>query len=297
MSSPTKRGETRAAHESSAHASQKHRLLPPSGVLWRTRLAVLPQPAFWGLWVIILSGLVLALGLFVVGTPDFTANEFTVDQEMSRSHVGVLTVVALAVEKIFSPIGGCVMIALMFIFLLVIRRSPLNAVAFGGVAITGWFASQFFKLVVERQRPNPALLLNPLAPETGSNSFPSGHVALAVGLAWAFWFLSRKGTWAKLVALLAIVVPLVVAWSRLYIGVHYPSDVAASFLAASAAVVLFTGVWNRYQGQILPRIPSLDRFGPTCAAPVGVGQFAGQLGPDGSTIKTGSSADPTPSNP
>ncbi|MDJ0318760.1 phosphatase PAP2 family protein [Arthrobacter antibioticus] len=297
MSSPTKQGKTHAAPESGAHASQMRRLFTRPGNLWRTRLAVLPQPAFWGLWVIVLSGMVLVLGFFVVGTPDFTANEFTVDQEMSRSHVGALTVVALALDKVFSPIGGCVMIALMVIFLLIIRRSPLNAVAFGGVTIAGWFASQFFKLVVERQRPNPALLLNPLAPETGSNSFPSGHVALAVGLAWAFWFLLRKGTWAKLAALLAIVVPLVVAWSRLYIGVHYPSDVAASFLAASAAVVLFAGVWNRYQGHIIPRIPGLDRFGPTSATPVGVSQFTGQLRADGSTLKTGPSAAPTPSNP
>lgn len=49
---------------------------------------------------------------------------------------------------------------------------------------------------------------------------------------------------------------LVVAWSRLYIGVHYPSDVAASFLAASAAVVLLSGLWNRFGPRLVERLPS-----------------------------------------
>ena len=111
-------------------------------------------------------------------------------------------------------------------------------------------ASEFFKIIVARQRPNPALLFDPLAPETGSNSFPSGHVCFAVALGFALYFLVRGTRWAKITALTAAAVALIVAWSRLYIGVHYPTDVAASFLAASAAVVLLAGLWNR----ILPRV-------------------------------------------
>ncbi|MFQ4150038.1 phosphatase PAP2 family protein [Arthrobacter sp. LAPM80] len=231
-----------------------------------TRLAVLPQPVFWGVWVAVLSVAVLALGFFVASTPDFTSGEFTIDQELSRDHVGILTALAMVIDRAFSPVGGFTMIALVCLFLLLVRKSPVNAIAFGGVAATGWLSSQFFKVLVERQRPNPALLFDPLAPETGSNSFPSGHVALAVGLAWAFWFLLRNGRWAKVAALLALVVPVVVALSRIYVGVHYPTDVAASFLAASAGVLVFAGVWNRYQGAVLPRIPLLARFGPLTAA-------------------------------
>lgn len=233
-----------------------------AGLAFRTRLAVLPLPRLWGLWVVILSGAVLALGFFVVATPDFTAGEFGVDQELSRSHTGLFTAVTMVIDKAFSPIGGVAMIAVMCLVLLLVRKSPLNAVGFGGVAAAGWLSSQFFKAVVERQRPNPTMLFDPLAPETGSNSFPSGHVALAVGLAWAFWFLLRRGPWARVAALFAVVVPIVVAWSRIYAGVHYPTDVAASFLAASAGVLLFVGIWNRFQGAVLPRIPLLGRFGP-----------------------------------
>lgn len=233
----------------------------------RTRLALLPQPRLWGLWVLLLSAAVLVLGFFVVATPDFTAGEFTVDQQLSHDHSPVLTAIAMIINSAFSPVGGVTMIALVCLFLLLVRKSPINAVAFGGVAAAGWLSSQFFKAVVERQRPNPALLFDPLAPETGSNSFPSGHVALAVGLAWAFWFLLRHGPWARVAALCAVLVPVIVAGSRIYVGVHYPTDVLASFLAASAGVLLFTGIWNRYQSVVLPRIPLLARFGPTTVQP------------------------------
>jgi undecaprenyl-diphosphatase len=123
------------------------------------------------------------------------------------------------------------------------------------VATSGWVASEFFKIIVARQRPNAALLFDPLAPETGSDSFPSGHVSFAVALGFAVYFLARGTRWAKVTAVGAAAMALVVAWSRLYIGVHYPTDVAASFLAASAAVVMLTGLWNL----VAPRVA--DRLG------------------------------------
>lgn len=236
--------------------------LPPANPHLPTRLAVLPHPRFWLVWVAVLSAAVLVLGFLAKDMPGFSTSEFTVDQELSRNHNTVLTALAMTLNYVFSPLGGFLIIAAACIFLLVVRKSPVNTIAFGGVAAAGWLSSQFFKVMVERQRPNPALLFDPLAPETGSNSFPSGHVALAVGLAWAVYFLARGTRWARLAALAALIVPLVVAWSRVYIGVHYPSDVLASFLAASAAVILFAGLWNRYQARLLPRIPLLARFGP-----------------------------------
>ena len=231
----------------------------------RTRLTVLPSPALWGLWVAVLCVAVLAIGFYAVVTPEFSTGEFTIDQEMSRSHNAVLTVVAMTMGAVFSPVGGVLIIAASSLILLMVRKSPVNAVAFGGVAASGWLSSQFFKAIVERSRPNPALLFDPLAPETGSNSFPSGHVALTVGLAWAFFFLFRHGPWSRLVAVAGLLACVTVAWSRLYVGVHYPSDVAASFLAASAGVLFFSGVWNHLQGKLLPYVPLVGRFGPLSA--------------------------------
>ncbi len=85
-------------------------------------------------------------------------------------------------------------------------------------------------LVINRDRP--AVKHLDAAPPT--SSFPSGHTAAAValytGLAVIVWSASKR-TWLRALAItVGIVVPVMVALSRLYRGMHYPSDVIAGAL-------------------------------------------------------------------
>jgi membrane-associated phospholipid phosphatase len=221
----------------------------------RTRLSVLPRPRHWVLWVLLLSAAVSAVGLGAQLVPGFSTAELGVDQGLSSHHVPVLTVIAMALNVLYAPLVGGFIILLISLYLLLVRRAPVNAVAFGLVASSGWVASEFFKIVIARHRPDPAMLFDPLFPETGSNSFPSGHTCFAVALAFALYFLARGSRWATATATAGAVMAVVLAWSRVYIGVHYPSDVAASFPAAIAAVVLLAGLWNRYAPGLLARHP------------------------------------------
>ncbi|MFF2031349.1 phosphatase PAP2 family protein [Arthrobacter sp. NPDC058192] len=225
----------------------------------RPRLLVLPQVRHWLLLGLLLAASVLALGLAAQLTPGMSAAELGVDQDLSQHHAAALTAVAMILNVVFGPVAGLALIGVAALGIWLFRGGLAKAVAFGLVASSGSVASEFFKIIVARQRPNPALLFDPLAPETGSNSFPSGHVSFAVALGFAVYFLARGTRWAKVTAIAAAGLALIVAWSRLYIGVHYPTDVAASFLAASAAVVLIAGLWNR----ALPRVA--DRLSPHSA--------------------------------
>ncbi len=190
-------------------------------------LWALPQVRHWLLLGVLLSAAVVALGLTAQLTPGYSATELGVDQDLSQHHVAVLTAVAMALSVVFGPVAGLSLIGAAALYIWLFRGGLVKAVAFGLVATSGWVASEFFKIIVARQRPNPALLFDPLAPETGSDSFPSGHVSFAVALGFALYFLARGTRWAKITAVGAAVLALVVAWSRLYIGVHYPTDVAA----------------------------------------------------------------------
>jgi undecaprenyl-diphosphatase len=93
-------------------------------------------------------------------------------------------------------------------------------------------------LVVGRNRPDASQL--DAAPPT--SSYPSGHTAasctLAIGLAivltsFVHGTVARAVVWA-----LAVLVPAVVGLSRVYRGMHYPSDVLAGVLLAAGALVL-----------------------------------------------------------
>ncbi|WP_146174027.1 phosphatase PAP2 family protein [Saccharothrix carnea] len=85
--------------------------------------------------------------------------------------------------------------------------------------------------IIDRARP-AAKLPGDLPP---TSSFPSGHVAASLVLGTAVALLVWRGTggwWRWPVVATALVIPVAVAAQRLYSGVHYPTDLAGSFLLA-----------------------------------------------------------------
>jgi len=226
------------------------------------RMAVLPQLRHWIGVPLVAAALIVAGGLALRFIPALTSADMSVDAELSRDHTPPLTGVAMVINVVFSPAGGVLMIAALCLYLLLVRRSPVNAFATGVVAAGGWVSSELFKVLVARHRPDSTALFNPLIPEPGTDSFPSGHVALASALAIAVFLLARGTRWQRPAAVLGIIIAVVVALSRVYLGVHYPTDVTASFLSAATGAAFLTGLWNRFGLSLLSRVPLLAKFGP-----------------------------------
>jgi undecaprenyl-diphosphatase len=77
-------------------------------------------------------------------------------------------------------------------------------------------------------------------------SFPSGHATVAVGLYGMLTVVLAyrlRGTARWAVAVSGILVVLLIGFSRLYLGVHYPTDVAAGYLAALLWLVCVGAVY------------------------------------------------------
>ncbi len=84
------------------------------------------------------------------------------------------------------------------------------------------------------RRPRPESPWGNLYRKTDPMSFPSGHAARGAALmllTWSWWP-GQGAAW------LATVWALALAWSRMAIGVHYPTDVAAGFLLGMALALL-----------------------------------------------------------
>ncbi len=105
-------------------------------------------------------------------------------------------------------------------------------------------------------RPRPWLAIEDfvsLVPEHDPNSFPSGHTNAAFAFALAVWACAPK-KWMKAAA---VVMAAVMGLSRLYVGVHFPSDVLAgavigSLCGLAGAWVVRKG-WERIQAR--PQAP------------------------------------------
>ena len=138
------------------------------------------------------------------------------------------------VTAVTSNIGGTITITVLAVLSVAVaafvwrrwREPMLVAVAVAGeVAI---FVT--VTLLVDRQRP-PVKHLDAAPP---TSSFPSGHTAAAVALYGALAVLASERARSALVrglfVALAVLVPLVVAASRMYRGMHYLSDVLGGLL-------------------------------------------------------------------
>ncbi|WP_324671704.1 phosphatase PAP2 family protein [Hymenobacter sp. GOD-10R] len=107
--------------------------------------------------------------------------------------------------------------------------------------------NQLLKNHFHRSRPETALF-----PQPGL-SFPSGHAMIGVALygcaAWLLWRHGRHPIWSGLLLIWAIVVGL----SRVYLHVHYATDVLAGFAAGVVWLVLLRGalrLWWREKNQL-----------------------------------------------
>lgn len=106
------------------------------------------------------------------------------------------------------------------------REGVFAGIALGGSALLNVGAKHYFG----RARPDFWLSL---APET-SFSFPSGHAMGSMTLAVALALLAWHTRWRWPVACIAIPFALLVGASRVYLGVHFPSDILAGWTAATA---------------------------------------------------------------
>ncbi len=110
---------------------------------------------------------------------------------------------------------------------LVNGAAPL--VALGGAAALSFV----IKEIVGRQRPH---LFPPLAAESGY-SFPSGHALTSIAFYGMCAFLIARllPAWSKAgVTLLAAIIVGAISYSRVYLGVHYPTDVIGSLIIGAA---------------------------------------------------------------
>ena len=136
----------------------------------------------------------------------------------------------LGLFRVFVPAATVLIVCLLFV-----RHYADAAMVFAGLAVIG--VGNALKTLVERPRPEYHLL--DYVPS--SFSFPSGHALLAVVMGGVLVYLVER--WVQPVAprraiqTRLVLTVLAKGASRVYLGVHWPSDVICSYLFGLMALV------------------------------------------------------------
>ncbi|WP_078954091.1 diacylglycerol kinase family protein [Streptomyces globisporus] len=186
------------------------------------------------LWLPVQTAVVVALGLLVTG-PLAHRWPLSAEDGVNRALAARRTPFATALTDGASLLAGTesvIVLTLMCaaVLLLVPHAPRWREAAFLAVAVAAQSAVFLLvTLVVNRERPD----VPHLDPAPPTSSFPSGHVGASVALFGGLAVLASRrlhGVRRHLVTGLLLAVPLFVAFSRVYRGMHHTSDVVAGLL-------------------------------------------------------------------
>ena len=138
--------------------------------------------------------------------------------------------------------GGAIWIALAILLLLFPRTRRAGLAVALALILDLVLCNLLLKPLVARTRPFDLTPVSLLIERPGDFSFPSGHTAASFAAAFALVF-SRSRHWLWAMALAAVI-----AFSRLYLYVHFPTDilggVAVGLLAGFLGAVLSRRIKN-----------------------------------------------------
>jgi membrane-associated phospholipid phosphatase len=165
----------------------------------------------------------------------------TVERDIQATNLGPLTLTFPFLSWLGGPGGVPMQVAVVILVLLLNRRAWLLALA----ALVGGLSYLIIVNLVNRPRPTVGQILR-VTEHPGSTSYPSGHlIFITISAAVLMLCLGYKyfPRWARPIgwALVAGIV-LATGLDRIYVGAHWPTDVLAGVLIATAWLSLVVSI-------------------------------------------------------
>ena len=152
---------------------------------------------------------------------------------------------ATPIAKFITNFGGAIfIIALTALLVIAIKNKKIGLSIFTNLVIIT-VLNQSFKRILQRPRPTEYRIIQ----ETGY-SFPSGHSMISMAFyGYLIYLIYRyvKNKYIKWISisLLSILICLI-GISRIYLGVHYTSDVLGGFLISISYLVIYISAVNKF---------------------------------------------------
>lgn len=149
------------------------------------------------------------------------------------------------IAKFITNFGGAIfLIVLTIVLFIVIKNKKIGVSIFSNLVIVT-ILNQLLKGILQRPRPTEYRIIE----ETGY-SFPSGHSMISMAFYGYLIYLIYKYVKNKYIKCISIAVLSLlictIGISRIYLGVHYTSDVLGGFLISISYLVIFISAVNKF---------------------------------------------------
>lgn|GEM_PF-941040 len=184
------------------------------------------------------------IGVLITSNPGWSAQEIRIVIAVNGTSTAALDAIAHTIAVLLGPTGAAVITLGAMALAALLARSWVLGLRLGILIGFSWGTADLVKALVQRPRPDPALLPFPPAVEPTTFSYPSGHTAFAVALGVSVFALLTLARARYITLAAAIILVAATAWSRVYLGVHYPTDTLASMFLVPFlvwALVRWTG--------------------------------------------------------
>lgn len=151
----------------------------------------------------------------------------------------------IPIAKFITNFGGAVfLIGLTIVLFILIKNKKIGFSIFSNLAIIT-ILNQLLKRILQRPRPTEYRIIE----ETGY-SFPSGHSMVSMAFYGYLIYLTYKYVKNKylkwsLITILGVLI-ISIGISRIYLGVHYTSDVLGGFLLSISYLVIYISAVNKF---------------------------------------------------
>jgi undecaprenyl-diphosphatase len=149
--------------------------------------------------------------------------------------------------------AGLIWITIAFVLLLIKRYQKCGVCLLCAVALATHLGEDFLKPFFERVRPcNAFLNVVLLIHRPHTSSFPSGHTMVGFASATVLYYYNRS------LGIIAYILAAAIAFSRLYLFVHYPTDILGGILfGVLSSSVLIYGL-NKLYRNLETKLPHAD---------------------------------------
>ncbi|WP_353649040.1 phosphatase PAP2 family protein [Nakamurella sp. A5-74] len=237
-----------------------HASSPLPRVELSTRPKLNPVAALYVPGAFVAVALFCWLAALVVDHPGPFAADANVMNGFIQIRTGLLTIIAQAIAVGTDPAVTAGVVIAAALWLLMRSKDRMSAAFLVGAAVATAVALEAAKLWVDRPRPPAAMQL---MPET-NNSFPSGHVTGVVAVFGALAMVAvLRGVRRFLVVTIWSVLVVLVVLDRLYLGVHWSSDIVGALLLGTAVLLLELAVLRRMMPTHLPKTDPVSAHHPS----------------------------------